>query len=40
MKTTAGALHLEISVSVQALQRYPAGCSTVIDDICLYVLMH
>lgn len=31
MKTTVGALHLDISVGVQALQRYPAGCSTFIE---------
>lgn len=43
MKTTVGALHLNISVGVQALQRYPAGCSTLIEAIldkcffCLYV---
>ena len=32
MKTTEGAWYLEISVGVQALQRYPTGCRTVIGE--------
>ena len=28
MKMTRGAMHLKISVDVQALERYPAGCGT------------
>lgn len=41
MNTKVGALHPNVSVGVHALQRYPAGFSTVIEsrlDICLFCL--
>lgn len=44
--TTTETLLLDISVGVRALQRYPAGCSTMIKTtmdkflLCLYVHVH
>lgn len=35
MKTTTETMHLEISVGVQALQRYPAGCSIRLSETCV-----